>query len=175
MCRLLLPNDDIRQIKYFTAMVTARINDPDKPLRQQIYLRALRTIPNIEIVFGTFLSHEVKMPLAPPSKGYVKVIKTEEKGSDVNIATHLLADGFRDRYELAVVVSNDSDLLEPIRFVRQELGKPVGLLNPHKNPSVALLPNVLFIKQIRRGVLANSIFPDALIDANGSFSKPMNW
>ena len=175
MCRLPLPSDDIRQIKYFTAMVKARINDPDKPLRQKTYLRALRTIANFEIVLGSFLSHEVIMPLSPPNIGYAKVIKTEEKGSDVNLATHLLVDGFRDKYDLAVVVSNDSDLLEPIRFVRKELGKPVGLLNPHKNPSVELLPNALFIKQIRKGVLANSIFPDTLIDANGSFSKPMNW
>ncbi len=175
MCRFLLPNDEILQIKYFTALVTSRPNDPEKPLRQQLFLRALQTIPNIEIIYGTFLSHEIKMPLAPPDTGYVKVIKTEEKGSDVNIATHLLADGFRNKYELAVLVSNDSDLLEPMKFVTQELGKPVGLLNPHKYPSVALLPNAKFIKQIRKGVLAKSQFPEVLIDAQGSFSKPTNW
>jgi uncharacterized LabA/DUF88 family protein len=57
------------------------------------------------------------MPLAPPDKGYVRVTKTEEKGSDVNIATHLLMDAFDDAYELAVIISNDSDLLEPIKVV----------------------------------------------------------
>lgn len=175
MCQLLLPSDEILQIKYFTALVTPRPNDPEQPIRQQLFLRALQTIPNIEIIYGTFLSHEIKMPLAPPDSGYVKVIKTEEKGSDVNIATHLLADGFRDKYELAVLVSNDSDLLEPIKFVTRELGKPVGLLNPHKYPSVALLPNSRFIKQIRKGVLAKSQFPDVLTDEQGSFEKPANW
>jgi hypothetical protein len=162
-------------IKYFTALVAARPNDPDKPLRQKTFLRALQTVPNLEIILGTFLSHEVTMPLAPPNKGYTRVIKTEEKGSDVNIATHLLVDGFRDDYELAVVISNDSDLLEPIKFVTQELGKPVGLLNPHKNPSVALQSQALFVKQIRRGVLANSLFPDVLSDSGGTFSKPKGW
>jgi len=175
MCHLLLPNDNIRKIKYFTALVKARPNDPEQPLRQQTFLRALQTIPDLEIILGTFLSHEITMPLAPPGKGYVKVIKTEEKGSDVNIATHLLADGFRDNYELAVIVSNDSDLLEPIKFVTRELGKPVGLFNPHKNPSIALQSNALFIKQIRKGVLANSLFPDILTDAQGTFSKPTGW
>jgi uncharacterized LabA/DUF88 family protein len=172
MCRLLLPHDDIHSIKYFTALVTPRPNDPDKPLRQQTFLRALRTIPNLEIILGTFLSHEVMMPLARPGKGYTKVIKTEEKGSDVNIATHLLVDGFHNEYDLAVIISNDSDLLEPIKFVTRELGKPVGLLNPQKNPSVVLLPNVLFVKQIRKGVLAKSLFPDVLTDKLGRFSKP---
>jgi len=115
MCRLLLPNDQIHRIKYFTALVSARPNDPDQPVRQQLFLRALQTIPNLEIILGTFLSHEVKMPLSPIGSGYAKVMKTEEKGSDVNIATHLLVDGFRNDYELAVVVSNDSDLLLPIQ------------------------------------------------------------
>jgi uncharacterized LabA/DUF88 family protein len=115
------------------------------------------------------------MPLAPPNKGYAKVIKTEEKGSDVNIATHLLVDGFRDDYDLAVIVSNDSDLLEPIKFVSRELGKSVGILNPHKHPSIELSHNALFVKHIRKWVLANSLFPDVLTDRQGTFSKPAGW
>ncbi len=175
LCRLLLPNDAIHRIKYFTALVEARPNDPDKPLRQQTLLRALQTIPNLEIIYGSFLSHEVMMPLAPPQSGYAKVIKTEEKGSDVNLATHLLLDAFRNDYELAVIVSNDSDLLAPIQVVTRHFGKPVGLLNPHKNPSVTLIPHVLFVKNIRRGVLQNSLFAPVLMDARGSFSKPSGW
>ena len=83
MCRLLLPNDQIHRIKYFTALVEARPNDPEQPLRQRTFLRALQTIPNLEIILGTFLSHEVRMPLSPIGSGYARVIKTEEKGSDV--------------------------------------------------------------------------------------------
>lgn len=175
MCRLLLPKDKIQRIKYFTALVTSRPNDPDKPLRQRAFLRALQTIPNLEIILGSFLSHEVMMPRSPLGTGYVKVIKTEEKGSDVNIATHLLLDGFRNDYELAVVVSNDSDLLMPIRVVTEQFGKPVGLLNPQKDPSVALLPHVMFVKNIRKNVLKNSLFPPVLKDRHGKFSKPETW
>ena len=115
------------------------------------------------------------MPSSPTGTGYVKVIKTEEKGSDVNLATHLVVDGFKNDFELAVVVSNDSDLLTPIQVVTQELGKPVGLLNPHKNPSVSLLPHVLFIKKIRRGVLGQSQFPPVMRDQQGEFYKPASW
>jgi len=175
MCRLLLPRDEINQIKYFTALVTPRPNDPDQPTRQQTYLRALRTIPNLTIILGSFLAHEVMMPLAPPTSGYVRVIKTEEKGSDVNLATHLLVDAYNDDYEIAVIVSNDSDLLAPIQVVTRQLGKPVGILNPQKNPSKALLPYATFIKQIRSGVLAKSQFPVTLTDKRGSFSKPASW
>jgi len=176
MCRLLLPHDQINQIKYFTALVDPRPGDPDQRVRQETYLRALATIPNLSIIYGFFLTHEVTMPLAGTSGGYARVVKTEEKGSDVNIATHLLADGFKNEYELAVVVSNDSDLLLPIRFVTEELGKPVGLFNPQKkHPSVALLPHARFVKRIRTGVLAKSQFPATLTDRNGTFAKPASW
>ncbi|MCI0402531.1 MAG: NYN domain-containing protein [Acidobacteria bacterium] len=178
LCRLLLPNDHIVQIKYYTAVVEARPDDPDAPTRQQFYLRALRTIPNLSIYFGHFLTQERSLPLvSPKAKGpkSARVYKTEEKGSDVNLATHLVRDGFRKEYDVAVVVTNDSDLLEPIRVVRRELGIPVGVLNPHPKPSRALLPHVTFIKQIRAGQLARSQFPEVLADSKGAFSKPTRW
>jgi uncharacterized LabA/DUF88 family protein len=179
MCELLLPEYSIETIKYFTARVSARKDDPNKPTRQQIYLRALRTVSNLEIVYGTFLSHDVFMPLAEPVPGgpkFMKVVKTEEKGSDVNIAAHLINDGYKKAYDVAVVVTNDSDLLEPIRIVRTELNLPVGILNPHEHtPSRVLLKHASFMRQIRKGVLAASQFPDTLADAKGAFHKPSAW
>ena len=88
---------------------------------------------------------------------------------------HLLVDAYDNAFEIAVVVSNDSDLLEPIRVVTNRFKKPVGLLNPQKNPSKVLLPQVVFVKQIRAGVLAKSQFPPTLTDARGSFSKLASW
>ena len=176
MCRLLLPRDRIHQIKYFTALVDPRPGDPDQRVRQETYLRALASIPNLSIIYGFFLTHEVSMAVAGSPGSYARVIKTEEKGSDVNLATHLLVDGFKNEFELAVIVSNDSDLLLPIRFVSEEFDKPVGLLNPQRrHASVALSPHVTFIKQIRAGVLAKSQFPPTLTDRNGTFSKPAAW
>jgi uncharacterized LabA/DUF88 family protein len=103
------------------------------------------------------------------------VIRTEEKGSDVNLATHLLHDGVKDRYDVAVVVSNDSDLLEPIGIVRTNYGKTVGLLNPQDTPSKHLRKNTDFVKQIRQGPLRACQFPDTLSDAKGTITKPSSW
>jgi hypothetical protein len=177
-CHLRLPGHQIDKIKYFTTRVVARPSDPEQPLRQQVYLRALRTIPNLEIYYGHFLSHVVKMPLARPAPGqnpYVDVIKTEEKGSDVNLATHLLCDGYNNRYACAVVVSGDSDLLAPIEVVMTELKKPVGVLNPQKMDCQVLLKQATFYKHIRKGVLAASQFPATLTDVHGTISKPASW
>jgi len=178
LCQHLLPKNQIYKIKYFTANVNARPNDPDQHIRQQTYFRALRTIPNLEIILGHFLSQTCTMPMAGQPAGhpkYVKVIKTEEKGSDVNLAVHLLNDGHKRDYEVAVLITNDSDLLEAVRIVRQELNLPVGILNPYKRPSQVLLQHASFIKPIRKGVLAASRFPRTLTDNNGVFYKPASW
>jgi hypothetical protein len=161
------------------ALVTARPKDPDQANRQQVTLRALRTIPDLEIIYGHFLEHEIMMPLAnPPVNGHrtVRVIKTEEKGSDVNIAAHLINDGYRSRYQAAVIISNDSDLVEPVKMVRQALNLPVGILNLiQAHPSHELRKAATFVKPIRKGVLAVSQFPPRLKDSTGEFFKPPTW
>jgi len=179
LCELLLPKHQIARIKYFTARVSARPGDPDQPTRQQAFLRALATLPNFEIIYGHFLTNQVSMlqagiPAGSPPK-YVKVIKTEEKGSDVNLATHLLRDGFRKEYDAAVLITNDSDLLEPVRIVRKELGLVVGVLNPHRKASRVLAREASFVKQIRPAALRASQFAPTLVDAHGVITKPAVW
>ena len=105
----------------------------------------------------------------------VEVIKTEEKGSDVALGAFLVAHGYQKRYEGAIVVSNDSDLVLPIKIVRQELGLPVGIYNPHPRYSVELYREATFRKQIRVGVLQAAQFPDTLTDENGTITKPATW
>ena len=112
LCCHLLPKSEIVGIKYFTALVNARPNDLQQPIRQQIYLRALQTLPHLEIIYGHFLAHEILMPRADDPAQTVKVLKTEEKGSDVNLAAHLVNDGHLGRYETAVLITNDSGPLQ---------------------------------------------------------------
>ncbi len=101
----------------------------------------------------------------PPRGGFsslsgartAEVIKSEEKGSDVNLATYLLLDGFRRDYEIAVIVTNDSNLVEPIKVLHTELKLRVGILNPHRRASLALKKEARFHKQIDRSGLARSL------------------
>lgn len=175
---VLSADNQLLAVKYYTALIKPRTNDTGQTLRQQIYLRALRTLPEVSIKLGHYLSHTVTMPLANPAPGqnpFVRVIKTEEKGTDVNLATHLLNDAYQDAYDVAVVVSNDSDLVEPISIVNAQLGKTVGIINPQQRPSQALLKVAKFYKQLRAGALAVSQLPQQMQDANGVFHKPNGW
>jgi hypothetical protein len=159
--RLLPAAHQIHRIRYYTARV-----------------RGLPHDPNATISYGHFLTSTIRMPLALPRPGgptTVAVIKTEEKGSDVNLASHLLLDAFRKDYEAAFVISNDSDPLEPIRIVRNDFGMPVGVASPHARPSQVLLKEASLFRSICAGALRSSQFPATLADAVGAFTKPPSW
>ena len=176
MCQLRFPNDEIGRIKYFTAPIKIRMNDsdPDRPNRQQIYLRALKTVPNLEIIEGIFLRHKVSMKLANKDS-YALVIKHEEKGTDVNIATHLVHDAHNKCFEKAVVISNDSDLVTPISIVTNEMKLPVTIINPFERNSIQLQKVATDVKHIRKGLLRVSQFSEKLTDEIGEFSIPEKW
>jgi uncharacterized LabA/DUF88 family protein len=124
------------------------------------------------------------MKLAGPSVGQspcVSVIKTEEKGSDVNLATHLLADAYEGNYDASIVVTNDSELKNPMAHVRNKLGKEVWILYPtgHAGAKRSLHPALKEVtthqRAIRSGLLGASQFPDTVRDQKGSFTKPTDW
>jgi len=180
-CRASLPTNQILQIRYFTALVSARPNDPHQPIRQQTYLRAVRTFPDISIHLGHYLETKVRMKVVnPPASGADKVLvyKTEEKGSDVNLASYLLMDGFENLYDAAVVVSNDSDLAEPINLVRKRLNKRVVVLLPcagNRRPSVQLQKVAAKSWKVDLGLLASCQLPRDITDDYGTISKPASW
>ena len=175
-----LPKNSVNRLRYFTARVNARPHDPGQRHRQETYLRALATVPQIDLHFGHFLTHEVQMPEAAAWKSGryqpAQVIKTEEKGSDVNLASYLLIDAFDDLFDVAVIISNDSDLAEPIRLVRQRFGKTIGLML-HRSTRVSgkLRPLANFTRSFHSGALGKAQFTDQLKDKNGIFHKPPVW
>ena len=178
LCGIFLPSHNINKIRYFTAPLLFRDDNPGQRQRQEIYLRALRTIPNLSIHYGYFLTSYVSMRLAHPassSRNTAVVVKSEEKATDVNIASYLLLDAFDGDCELSAVISNDSDLATPMQIVRERFGLTTSLLNPHRNRSQILAANADFYRAIRRGPLSASQFPDRMEDANGAFTKPPGW
>ena len=176
----LFPGDDILRVCYFTALLNRRPENPDQPARQLTYLRALETLPGIEIHYGTFRPRVKTRRLVEPVPGlpeYVRVIDSEEKGTDVNLATRLLIDGFNGAYEQAVVVSNDSDLASPMCYVRDELGCKVTVVNPDNNNYThrSLVDAATYVKRLRRSHLRRSQLPPIIHDAQGRITKPVGW
>ena len=179
------PRNRIVSTSYFTAKVTPLPSDPQQPDRQQLYWRALRTLPALAIIQGDFRTRKVRAKVVSPPPNTIEVYRTEEKGSDVNLGAHLLLDAFRDRFDAAIVITGDSDLVTPIRMACRELKKPVGVLNPqrlsgpHCRPprrSAGLRKAAAFYQNgVTWSQLLKAQFANPLTDPHGTFHKPPNW
>ena len=180
LAETLFPEDAVNRVSYFTARLDARPGNPGQAQRQLIYLRALATVPGFDAYYGVFRSGVKRRPLAEPVAGlptHVLVRDSEEKGSDVNLATRLLVDGFNGEYEQAVVVSNDSDFAGAMRYVRDDLGLRVTLVNPDpRNSSPRELTDAAtYVKRLWKSHLRRSQLPDTLMDGVGVIAKPAGW
>jgi hypothetical protein len=183
-CRLSFPppTNQLNRVRYFTAHVKPYPSDPQQPVRQQTFLGALATLPELSIHLGQYRKSRTNLRLVNPPPGgpdTAVVWKSEEKGSDVNLATYLLLDAFQDDYEAAVVVSNDSDLLEPIRLVRQVLHKRVVvlfLILPGRHGGNQLKAVASHHENIDPAHLAAAQFPPIVTDQHGrQIRKPAAW
>lgn len=179
------PRNEIIGIKYFTAKVKPMPGNPDAPIRQNTFWRALQTLPNVSIIEGDFRKRKTRAAVVTPPPNTIEIYKTEEKGSDVNLAAHLLMDGFEKRYQCAIVVSGDSDLVTPVRMLRDQLKMPVGVLNPQRlsgpnkpkpRKNAGLQKAASFYKNgLSWAQLRDSQFPNSLSDSHGHIHKPANW
>jgi hypothetical protein len=111
----------------------------------------------------------------PAKPQWVTVLNQEEKGSDVKLAVHMVNDAHLGLYEVAVVISNDSDLAEAFRIVKGERRLKVGLLCPADRPTTSLKRYSSFVRSIDTSALAASQFPETMQDGKGWFHKPSNW
>jgi hypothetical protein len=168
------PNDDIQLIRYFTARVKGKIS-PDSPARQQAYLAALSSLGRVETLFGKFLINEAWMPLVDDPNQWAHVLRPEEKGSDVNIATYLLLDGIKQPGTMAIIFSNDSDLREPIRVAQQPpFNLTVWVVNPRFKPKTKM--SATHHIDLSIGDVRDSQFPDDVTLSDGKVvTRPETW
>jgi NYN domain-containing protein len=188
------PRQELVAVKYFTALVRNRPGKPGQRQRQKEYLRALGTLPKVEVYYGHFLKRKAVRQLATPPRpqakrgrrsrksdpGFRAVWIEEEKGSDVNLASQFLSDGFRARYDVAFIVSNDGDLKMPVEIGRDEFKASIIVINPHgERRSKALTPDGTdlgrFYRRVRPGALRSSQLPLKLEDENGVIECPQGW
>ena len=115
------------------------------------------------------------MANAPTSIPRVTIIRNEEKGSDVNLAVHLVNDAWLGRYDSAMVISDDSDLVESLKLVRKHHDKEIIVANPHygRRTSDRLKTEATSVRRIRAGIVASSQLPNPIPNTN--IHKPLSW
>ena len=165
---LLKPNQELVCVKYFTSRVS---DNPDKQKRQTIYIEALET-EGIHIQFGHYQRNSIECKRC----GNIWA-SYNEKMTDVNIATQLLNGAYQDQYDMAMLISGDSDLVPPIRQIHALFpSKRVFVAFPPKrhNQSVALAAKGSLT--IGRKKLVESQFAETVMKRDGFIlRKPADW
>jgi uncharacterized LabA/DUF88 family protein len=167
--RLLKPDQTLVATKYFTTIVTS---PADKNRRQATYLEALATLPDFHIYYGHYLADTVICR----NCGHTYTTH-HEKMTDVNIAIELLSDAFEDRFDVALLISADSDLVGPVQRVRHLFPqKQVVAVFPPARYSNALKAVVAARLHLDRVILAKSMFPDEIAKPDGFvLRRPAEW
>jgi len=166
---ILKPHQTLVAVKYFTSLVS---NNPQKEKRQREYLSAIQTT-NSEIIYGNYKSKAKSCSRCKHTWN-----DNEEKMTDVNIAVQMLSDAMDDLFDMAMLISGDSDLVPPINAIHSKF--------PYKRVMVAFPPNRhnVSVKNVSKGnliigrpMLKKSQFPDLiLIQKNGyKLYKPIEW
>ncbi len=156
---LLQPNQELAGVKYYTSRVS---NNPYKQKRQSTYIDALEST-GIEIYYGNYQDGSEEC------KRCGHIWRTaKEKMTDVNIATAIIVDAYKDEYDMAMLISGDSDLTPPIKAVHNLFtNKRVFIAFPPKrhNSSMALVSKGSLM--IGRKKLVDAQFDEEVISKTG--------
>jgi uncharacterized LabA/DUF88 family protein len=157
----------------FTKYFTSRVSYPtEKERRQSTFIEALETLSDFRIYYGHYQANPQRC-----SKCNNKVIIPNEKMTDVNIAVEMLSDAYQDLFDVALLISADSDLTAPILAIKNLFPQKRVIVGfPPQRYSAQLQKLAHGFIQIGRANLAKSVFPDEVQKADGFvLQRPTEW
>lgn len=163
-----VPPKDLREVYYFTALTTWRL---EKLERHKTLIKVLEST-GVQVVYGEFRKRDRTCPNCRRMYS-----SHEEKQTDVNIAIHLFRLAIQDRYDTALIVSGDSDLIPSIKAVKSTFpSKRIGVLIPISRRAEELKQHCDFHIKIREKNLVPCMFPNPVILSDGArVPKPSTW
>lgn len=169
---LLKSDQQLVAVRYFTSRVSSSPLDPDQARRQGNYLEALETLPETSLYFGHYLTKTIKC-----LKCGAQWLTHEEKMTDVNIAITLTEDAFRDRFDTALLISGDSDLVGTLLQVKNLYPKKrVVVAFPPARSSARLKMEAHASFVISRKTLKDSQLTDTIAKPDGFvLTRPEGW
>ena len=183
--RRLLPSDhEIVAVKYFTSCTLTYPHDEAAVERQNVYLQAILTLANVKVINGFFRKNKVLMPVCEElckkcvvsRNGFVRVVKLEEKRSDVNLAVEMMVDAAQSEVECLVVITGDADQVGTVEAARWRFKKTVIVFNPQNRVSDHLKKAASYYKNIPRDLPAQCQLPETVLLANGrTVHRPVAW
>lgn len=166
--------------------------------RQQLYFKALQTVPAIKTHKGRMVpDKKFRPPVSPlntrpadfswqspvasavcePRKVKVKI--RTEKQTDVHLGVRLISEAYENRFDKAYLLSNDTDF-RPALLQLVRLHKDICLITPLKNGEISKwLGSVLGQTPLTMtdAHLAEAQFPDEIRNRHGALvvARPAAW
>jgi uncharacterized LabA/DUF88 family protein len=165
---LLLQNQELVEIRYYTSRVS---NNPEKQKRQTTYIEALET-QGIKIIYGHYQDGTEEC------RRCGNIWRTaKEKMTDVNIATSIIIDAYKDKYDTAMLISGDSDLVPPIKAVHENFkNKRVMVLFPPKRHNISIAAHAKGSFIIGRKKLLDNQLDSVVVKKDGyKLKRPTEW
>ena len=160
--------EELKEVKYFSAIPLWM---KDKAEKHKLYLDALRSI-GVKIILGKFKEKDRKCYAT--CKEYFK--SHEEKETDINIAINLLSDAFEDTFDIALIISGDSDLSPAIQKVKKLFPeKKIGVILPPYQFGADLKNSSDYVKKIKRIHLKKALLPEQINFAGRLIQAPNGW
>jgi uncharacterized LabA/DUF88 family protein len=156
--------------KYFTAIV---INDMGKQQRQTRYIEALETLNYFQVFRGEFLSGE---PQECPRCKYI-IESPKEKMTDVSIAVEMLSDAYHNNFDVALLISADTDFVPVIKIIKHDYSnKRIVVCFPPERFSDHLKDIAHAYYHIGKGHFARSLLPPKVTRDDGFIlERPATW
>ena len=167
---LVRPDQVLTGVTYCTARISG---PPDSVRRQTTYLDALQVRGGIRIVEGKFLRKDDGRCKRCGNSWPVY----EEKQTDVNLAVEMLRDAHLDMFDVAMLVSGDSDLAPAVVAVRElHAAKRVVIANPPARRSDVLARSANGSFPIGRKKLADCQLASSIVTRGGhQLIRPPKW
>ena len=169
---LLRTGQNLTHCYYFTARIKADRQGHQSRRNQKVWLDALAARNDIECCFGHYLYKDMRCKICNDTWQ-----QPEEKMTDVNIATQLVVDAYEGNYDMAMVVSGDSDLTPPIKHIRERFpDKRVLVVFPPKRHSMHLINAAHGYMRLSEDKLRKNLLPDEIATDSGFVLKrPDTW
>jgi len=183
------PAADLVSIKYFTAPIKDKLSPrgPASRIAQQTYLRALAAhCPDVKVILGNFFivpgSYYADAQPIDFTKKY-RVLRAEEKHTDVNIALHMLADATDGMCDQQILFSNDSDCAPILAMIKQRhpditigIIPPILTSEPARQPSKELTQYASWSrKPLSESLLFDCQLPDKVPTRKATLHRPKHW
>jgi len=186
LARALLRDDhEIIAVKYFTAYIKTYPHDQAASERQNVYLQALSHMDKVKVVYGFYRKSNVLMPplngvckaCDQLEHGCVRVVKLEEKKSDVNLAVSIMIDAAQTDADCFAIITGDSDQAGAVEAIRYHYRKTVLVFNPHEGDSIHLKRAASYYRNIPRDLPAKCQLPKEIPIGNQGnvIHRPDAW